>query len=199
MGFPRKEYWSGLPFPSPGDLPNVRWQEKGLDAFISFNPLTQPDALLVTWFVWMVGSSAGKESTCNAGDPGLIPGQGRSPGEGTGYPFQYFWASLVAQLVKNLPAMWETWVWSLGWEDPLEKGTATHSSILAWRILGLYSPWGFKESDTTEQLSLSSIPNYIRLHKVLFAHLLITSYLLRNTDTMLTKSGESRYPCLVSS
>ena len=51
-----------------------------------------------------------------------------------GYLLQYFWASLVAQLLKNQPAMWETWVRSLGWEDPLEKGTATHSSILAWRI-----------------------------------------------------------------
>ena len=50
------------------------------------------------------------------------------------YYFSYFWASLVAQLVKNLPAMWETWVRSLAWEDPLEKGKATHSSILAWRI-----------------------------------------------------------------
>ena len=66
--------------------------------------------------------SAGKESTCNAGDPGLIPGSGRSAGEGIGYPLQYFWASLVAQLEKNPPAMWETWVQSLGWEDPLEKG-----------------------------------------------------------------------------
>ena len=56
------------------------------------------------------GSSAGKESACKAGDPGLIPGLGRSPGEGIGYPLQYSWASLVAQLVKNLPAMWETWV-----------------------------------------------------------------------------------------
>ena len=55
-------------------------------------------------------SSAGKESTCNAGDPGSIPGLGRSAGEGIGYPLQYFWASLVAQLVKNLPAKWETWV-----------------------------------------------------------------------------------------
>ena len=55
-------------------------------------------------------SSVGKESACNAGDPGLIPGLGRSPGEGIGYPLQYFWASLVAQLVKNLPALWETWV-----------------------------------------------------------------------------------------
>ena len=58
-------------------------------------------------------------------------GQEDQAGKGIGYPFQYSWASLVAQLVKNLPAMWETWVRSLGWEDPLEKGKATHSSILA--------------------------------------------------------------------
>ena len=81
-------------------------------------------------------SSVGKKSACNAGDPGSIPGSGRSTGEGIDYPLQYSWASLVAQLVKNSPAMWETWVRSLGWEDPLEKGMATHSSILAWRI-----PW----------------------------------------------------------
>ena len=80
--------------------------------------------------------SVGKESACNAGDLGSIPGSGRSSGEGICYPVQYSWASLVAQLVKNLPAMWETWVQSLGWEDPLEKGKATHSSILAWKI-----PW----------------------------------------------------------
>ena len=55
----------------------------------------------------------------------------------------------MAQLLKNLPAMWETWVQSLGWEDPLEKGTATHSSILSWRIPWAI-PWGHKESDTTE-------------------------------------------------
>ena len=69
-------------------------------------------------------------------NPGLISGSGRSPGEGTGYPLQYSWASLVAQTVKNLPAMQETWVPSLGWEDPLEEGKATHASVLAWRI-----PW----------------------------------------------------------
>ena len=80
------------------------------------------------------GSSVGKESACNAGDPGLIPGSGRSPGEVIGYPLQYFGASLVAQMVKNLPAVWETWVQSLSWKDPLEEGMATHSSILAWRI-----------------------------------------------------------------
>ena len=62
---------------------------------------------------------------------------------------------LIAELVKNLPAMRETWVQSLGWEDPLEKGKATHSSILTWEFHELYSPWGCKESNTTEQLSLS--------------------------------------------
>ena len=82
------------------------------------------------------GSSVGKESACNAGDPGSIPGLGRPAGEGIGYPLQYSWASPVAQLVKNLPAMRETWVPSLGWADPLENGKATHSSILAWRIPG---------------------------------------------------------------
>ena len=77
-----------------------------------------------------------KESVCNAGDPGSIPVSGRSAGEGIVYPLQYAWASLVPQLVKNLTAMWETWVRFLGWEDFLEKGKAAHSSILAWRI-----PW----------------------------------------------------------
>ena len=71
------------------------------------------------------GSSVAKESACNAGAPGSIPGRGRSTGEGIGYPLQYSWASLVAQLLKNLPAMWETWVQSLGWEDPLEKRKVT--------------------------------------------------------------------------
>ena len=81
-------------------------------------------------------NSVGKESACNGEDPGSIPGPGRSFGEGIHYPLQYSWASLVAQLVKKKkkkkpPAMRETWVQSLGWEDPLEKGKATHSSILA--------------------------------------------------------------------
>ena len=78
--------------------------------------------------------SAGKEYACNAGDPGLIHGSGRSAGEGIGYPLQYSWAFLVAQLVKNPPAKRDTWVQSLGWDNPPEKGKATHSSILAWRI-----------------------------------------------------------------
>ena len=82
-------------------------------------------------YVGFPHSSVGKESACNAGDPGSIPGSGRSPGEGIGYPFQYSWAPLVAQLVKNLPAVRATCIQSLGWEDPLEKGKATHSSILA--------------------------------------------------------------------
>ena len=82
------------------------------------------------------GSSVGKESTCNAGDPGSTPGSGPSAGEGIDYPLHDSWAFLVAQMVKNWPATQEIWVRSLGWEDPLEKGKAPRSSILAWRI-----PW----------------------------------------------------------
>ena len=80
------------------------------------------------------GSSAAKESTCNTGDPGSIPGLGRSPGEGVNYSLQYSWTFPVAQMVKNPPAMQETWVLSLGREDSLEEGMATQSSILSWRI-----------------------------------------------------------------
>ena len=81
-------------------------------------------------------SSVGKESTCNAGDPSSIPELERSIGEWIVYQLQCSWVSLVAQLVKYPLAMWETWVRSLDWEDPLEKGKATLSSILAWR-----TPW----------------------------------------------------------
>ena len=80
------------------------------------------------------GGSESKESACNAGDPGLIPGLGRSPGEGNDNLLQYSWASLVAQMVKKSLVMQETWVQFLSWEDPLEEGMATHFSILAWRI-----------------------------------------------------------------
>ena len=80
------------------------------------------------------GSSADKESACHAEDPDLIPGSVSSPGKGIGNPLHYSWASLVAQTVKNLPEVQETWVKSLGWEDPLEEGIETHSRILAWRI-----------------------------------------------------------------
>ena len=86
----------------------------------------------------------------------MIPGLGSSPGERIGYPLQNYWASLVAQMVKNLPAVRETCVGSLGWEDPLEEGMATRSSTLAWRIPMDRGAWratvhgGSKESDMTE-------------------------------------------------
>ena len=92
----------------------------------------------------------------------MIPGLGRSPGEGSGYLLQYSWASLVAQLVKNLRAMRETWVRSLGWEDPLENGNATHSSILAWRI-----PW----AKSRTQLSDFHYNTYINLSKCISFYL----------------------------
>ena len=88
------------------------------------------------------GRSAGKESACNAGDPSSIPGSGRFPGEGIGYPIQYSWAFLIAQLVKSLPAIQETLIQFLGWEDPLEKGMTTHSSVLACRIPWTEEPGG---------------------------------------------------------
>ena len=80
-------------------------------------------------------SSAGKESTCNEGDASSIPGSESSPTEVISYPLQHSWASLVAQMVKNPPAIWEPWVQSRGWEDPLEEGMATHSSSLGQRSL----------------------------------------------------------------
>ena len=108
-------------------------QKAQFDSWVGKIPWRR-DKLLTPLFLDFPCSSAGKETTCNAGDPGLIFGMGRSAGEGISYSLHYSWASLVAQLIKNLPAMRETWVWSLGWEDSLEKGKATHFSILPWRI-----------------------------------------------------------------
>ena len=143
-GFPWWLSWSRicLQCGRPGFHP---WVEK-----IPWRRERRPTAV----FLGFPGGSAGQESTCSAGDPGSIPGSGRSPGEGTGYPLQYSWASLVIPQIKNLPTVWETWLQSLGWEDPLEEGMATHSSILAWRISKGRVAWkARKESDTTERLS----------------------------------------------
>ena len=123
------------------------------------------DQFHATW--GFPGRSAGKESACNAGDLSLIPGSGRSAGEGIGYLLQYSTASLMTQLVKNPLEMWQAWVWSLGWENPLEKGKATHSSIWAWRI-----PWGRKELDTTELLSLFFLC-YLQRNPLPSAHILL--------------------------
>ena len=90
-------------------------------------------SLFTLCLVWacLIAQLVKNPPACSAGDPSSIPGLGRSAGEGIGYPLQYSWASLVAQLVKNPTAVWETGVRSLGWEDPLKKEKATHSSILA--------------------------------------------------------------------
>ena len=97
-------------------------------------------------------SSVGRESGCNAGDPGLIPVSGRSAGEGIGYSLQYSRAFLVAQLVKNLFAMWETWVRSRGWEDPWAGRRERLCTPVFWsgEFHGLHSPWGRKELDMTQ-------------------------------------------------
>ena len=123
-----------------GDLSLTRAKNRILTTEMNFEEdpelqiRTQAVNTLTSVLWYPMHSSVGKESACNAGDPGSIPGSRSSTGEGIGYPLQYSWTSLVDQLIKNPPAMRETWVWSLGWEDPLEKGKATHSSILAWRI-----------------------------------------------------------------
>ena len=95
-------------------------------------------------------SSVDKESACNAGGSSSIPGLGRSAGEGIGYPLQYSWASLMAQLVKNPPAMWEIWVRSLGWEATLEKINTTPPVFWPGEFHVLYSLQGRREKDTTE-------------------------------------------------
>ena len=133
MGFPDSSVGkeSACNAGGPGSIPGSR---RSIGEEMTTTPI----------FLGFPGGSAGKESACNAGDPGSIPGSGRSTGEGIGYPLQYSWASLVTQLVKNPPAMWETWVGSLGWEDPLEEGMAIHSSILAWRFPWTEEPGGLQ-------------------------------------------------------
>ena len=106
----------------------------GLGVGINFGMILVRDIYCtLCFYLGFPDSSVGKESACNPGDPGSIPGSGRSAGEVIGDPLQYSCAFLVAQMVKNPPAMRETWVQSLGWEDTLEEGMATHSSTLAWR------------------------------------------------------------------
>ena len=103
-----------------------------------------------------LGGSAGKESACSAGDLGSISGLGRSPGEGIGYPLQYSWAHLVVQIVKNPPAVQETWVQSLSWEGPLEwlpTLVFLPEEFHGQRSLPGYSPCGHKEFDMTEHAS----------------------------------------------
>ena len=130
-------YWA-IPYSFP------QWLWKTVQRFTL--PTVYNDLLFSTSLLTLVlgdlfdgkhpGGSAGQDSACNAGDPGSISGSGRSAGEETGYPLQYSWTSMLVQLVKNPPAVWEIGFWFLDWEDPLEKGMATHSSILARRI-----PW----------------------------------------------------------
>ena len=129
------------------DLPAM--QETPVQSWVRKIPWRR-DKLSTPVFLGFPDSSAGKESACHAGDPGSIPGLGRSNGEGIGYPLQYSWASLVAQLVKNPTARWETWVRSLGWEDPLEKEKVPTPVLWLGEFHGVYSPWGCKESDTIE-------------------------------------------------
>ena len=142
---------SKLPSPSS----EAMWVLTCTFASIELAVILRPWGLLVaTW--GFPSSSAGEESACNGGDPGSIPGSGRSAGEGIGYPLKSSWASLVAQLVKNLPAMQETWIRSLGWGDTLEKGKVPTPVFWPGEFHGLYSPWGHK--DQTQMSDFHFLP-----------------------------------------
>ena len=138
--------------------------QETLVQFLGQEDSRKRDRLPTSVFLGFSCGSAGEESTCNEGDLGSIPGLGRSPGEGNDYPTSVFWpgefhgltkTSLVAQIAKISPAMWESWVRSLGWEDPLEEGMATYSSILAWRILWTEESGGLQSME----LQFSSFPS----------------------------------------
>ena len=115
--------------------------------------------------------SVGKESACNAGDPSLILGSGRSAGEGIDYPLQYAWASLVAQLIKNPPAMLETWVWSLGWKDPWRRERLPTPVFCPGEVHGLQSMGSERvRHDWVTFFSLSSFHFYPPTGGRLFHH-----------------------------
>ena len=157
MGFSRQEYWSGLPCPSPEDLPDPGIEPTSLamaGKFFTTKSPTKPKQLPFTEHLMLPDSSVGKESACNAGGPSLIPGSGRSTGEGVGYPLQYSWASLVAQMVKNLPIMQETWFDPWAGKIPWRRERLPTPVFWPREFHGLHSPWDPKESDATEQLSL---------------------------------------------
>ena len=141
--------------------------------------VTHAQSGLTLWLVWECVSvgfpdgSDGKESTYNAGYLDSISGSGRSPGEGNGNPLQYSWLaghsiwghkeSDTTERLTLHASVWQKLNFKLylGWDDPLKKGKATHSSILAWRIPRMYNPWGRKESDATEQLLLSTCISWL--------------------------------------
>ena len=135
--------------------------------------------LIYEWFIYFIhpsiwgfpASSVCKESTCNAGDPSSIPRSGRSAGEWIDYLLQYSWASPVAQLVKNLPAMWETWVWSLAWEDSPREGKGYPTPVFWPREFhGLHIVHGVMTSQT--QLSNFHFDFDPSIHPILFQCLL---------------------------
>ena len=136
----------------------------------------------------------------------MLPGLGRSPGEGIGYPRQYSWTSLGAQMVKNPPAMGEAWIPSLGWEDPMEEDVENPSSIPAWRIPwteepGGYSPGVRKESCTTGQPSAAQRRYVIQreAHRwlLLFLLLLLLLLLRRLSRVQLCAAAPKTYLCLL--
>ena len=129
----------------------------------------------------------GKESTCNAGDPSSIPGSARSPGEGIGYPLQCSWASLVAQLVKNLPAVWGDLgsIPGLG-RSPGEVGLYPTPVFWPGEFHGLYSPWGSQKIG--HDWATSTFRKLLRTSAEYFNHSLeVLRYFVRVGRLLLSK------------
>ena len=128
-------------FAMPGSIPSISGEPPLPLCFPNeYNNCSDTEKLAVLMnFFCIPDSSVGKEFACSAGDPGSIPGSGRSPRERIVYPLQYSWASLVAQLVKNRPAMQETWVQSLGWDNPWRRESLPTPIFLPGEFHGLQS------------------------------------------------------------
>ena len=155
--------WNIPPSPSPTESKSLFCTSVWIDIWISkgrnwkdkrgHRVKTGPNQNRANLITFTPDSSVGKESCYKAGDPSVIPGSERSAGEGIGYPLQYSWASLVAPLVKNPPAVWETWVGKIPWR----RERLPTPVFWPGEFHGLYSPWGCKESDMTEWLSFHFI------------------------------------------
>ena len=118
----------------PKDMLTLIYPHQTLAPLISCSPKSVSLRVFPIMGSILISCSGGKESACNAGDPKFNSSVGKIPWRRDRVPTPVFLGFLVAQMAKNPPAVQETWVRSLGWEDPLEEGMATHSSIRAWRI-----------------------------------------------------------------
>ena len=141
------------------------------------------------------GSSADKEFPCNAGDPSVIPRSARSPGEGIGCPLQYSWASLVAQAVKNPPAMQDAWVQSLGWEDPWRREKVPTPVFLPGEFHGQEEP---RRQATVPGVAKSRtwLSGFHRVRIQTLGYLLLHLFIPLRSSPLLESHGRTGWQCM---